>query len=159
MFDIAVTTTLYLEAAAMAKEKRRKTVDDAIADFHGAIGNVIDAIKEASGSLTTTSAIMQRVCGRDLGRMASASIASAETTQRVKAVVAAMQELSVSIQQIGQETMRGLAMARSAVGDTERIDQAVHSLDEAVERIGSVVDLISKVASQTNRLADPTNFL
>ena len=91
--------------------------------------------------------------------MASASIASAETTQRVKAVVAAMQELSVSIQQIGQETMRGLAIARSAVGDTECIDQAVHSLDEAVERIGSVVDLISKVASQTNLLADPTNFL
>lgn len=66
MFDIAVTTTLYLEAAAMAKEKRRKTVDDAIADFHGAIGNVIDAIKEASGSLTTTSAIMQRVADETL---------------------------------------------------------------------------------------------
>jgi methyl-accepting chemotaxis protein len=153
MFDIATTTTLYLETAAIAKQVRRKTIDEAIADFRGAISDVIDAIKESSGSLTTTSATMQQVADETLGRMASASTASAETTQSVKATVAATEELSVSIQQIGQDTMRGLTMARSAVGDTERTNQAICSLDEAAERIGSVVGLISKIASQTNLLA------
>ncbi len=153
MFDVATTSSLYLEAAATAKEARRKAIDAAIADFRGAISEVIAAIKEVSGSLTTTSATMRQVADETRGRMASASSASAETTQSVKATVAATEELSVSIQQIGAETTRGLAMARSAVGDTERTNQAIRSLDEAAERIGSVVGLISKIASQTNLLA------
>jgi methyl-accepting chemotaxis protein len=85
--------------------------------------------------------------------MASASTASAETTQSVDLTVAATEELTSSIQEIGQQTARGLDMARSAVSDTERSNKTIRSLDEAAERIGSVVGLISKIASQTNLLA------
>jgi methyl-accepting chemotaxis protein len=44
-------------------------------------------------------------------------------------------------------------MARSAVGDTERTDQAIRWPHQSAARIGSVVGLISKIASQTNLLA------
>jgi methyl-accepting chemotaxis protein len=67
--------------------------------------------------------------------------------------VAATEELSNSILEIGQQTARGLKMARSAVADTERTNKTIRSLDEAAERIGSVVGLISKIAAQTNLLA------
>jgi methyl-accepting chemotaxis protein len=88
-----------------------------------------------------------------LARMASASSAPAETTQSVEVTVAATEELSMSIQEIGQQTDRSLEMARSAVGVTERTNVTIRLLDEAAERIGSVVGLISKIASQTNLLA------
>ena len=97
--------------------------------------------------------MMQRITDDTLDRMALASAASAETTQSVDLTVAATEELSNSIQEIGQQTARGLDMARSAVADTERTNKTIRSLDEAAERIGSVVGLISKIAAQTNLLA------
>ena len=152
-FDLATTSTFYLHRVRAANSARRKAIDDAIGEFDSAIGGVIDALKEATGSLTATSATVQRVTEDTLRRMASASAASAETSQSVDLTVAATEELSTSIQEIGQQAARGMEMARSAVDDTERTNKTIRSLDEAAERIGSVVGLISKIAAQTNLLA------
>ena len=51
------------------------------------------------------------------------------------------------------QATRGLAVARSAVGDTQRTHLAIRSLEEAAERIGSVIGLISTIALQTNLIA------
>ena len=152
-FDLATTSTYYLQRTRETLTARRKTIDDAIVDFDGAIGGVIDAIKEASTSLTATSGTMAQVTADTLRRMASASAASVETTQSVDATVAATEELTSSITEIGQQTAQGLDMTRSAVDDAERTSRSIHSLEEAAERISSVVGLISKIASQTNLLA------
>jgi len=152
-FDIATTSTHYLQRTKETVAARRQMIDDAIGDFDGAIGGVIDAIKEASTSLTATSATMQQVTDDTLRRMASASAASVETTDSVDATVAATEELTSSIAEIGEQTAQGLEMARSAVSDAERTSRSIHSLEEAAERISSVVGLISKIASQTNLLA------
>jgi methyl-accepting chemotaxis protein len=65
----------------------------------------------------------------------------------------ATEELSASIQHIGEQTARGLAMARAAGGDSERTQQAILSLNDTAERIGSIVSIISTIAAQTNLLA------
>jgi methyl-accepting chemotaxis protein len=152
-FDLATTSTFYLQRVRDAASVRRQVIDEAITEFDSAIGSVIEALKEATGSLTATSATVQQVTDDTLRRMASASSASAETSQSVELTVAATEELSNSIHEIGQQTARGLEMARSAVADTERTNKTIRSLDEAAERIGSVVGLISKIAAQTNLLA------
>ena len=152
-FDLATTSTFFLQRVREATSARRQVIDQAIGEFDTAIGGVIDALKEATGSLTATSSTVQRVTDDTLRRMASASTASAETSQSVDHTVAATEELSISIQEIGQQAARGMEMARSAVADTERTNQTINSLDEAAERIGSVVGLISKIAAQTNLLA------
>jgi methyl-accepting chemotaxis protein len=152
-FDLATTSTFYLQRVRAANSARRQTIDDAIGDFDSAIGGVISALKEATGSLSTTSATVQNVTEDTRRRMASAANASTETSQSVDLTVAATEELSSSIEEIGQQAARGLGMARSAVADTERTNNTIRSLDEAAERIGSVVGLISKIAAQTNLLA------
>ncbi|MGH6682858.1 MAG: methyl-accepting chemotaxis protein [Pseudolabrys sp.] len=152
-FDVANAMTLHREAAEKAAQVRRTTIDDAIGDFAGAIGEVLEAITEASTSLTATCATMREVAGDTLKRMAVASSAAAETTQRVKMTGAATEELSGSIQHIGEQATRGLDMAKAAVGDTQRTQQAIMSLNDTAERIGSVVNIISTIASQTNLLA------
>ena len=63
---------------------------------------MVEAIKEASGSLTTTCSTLNQVADDTRGRMASASSASAETTQRMAATVAATEALSESIDEIGR---------------------------------------------------------
>ena len=152
-FDLATTSTFYLQRVRNAASARRQVIDQAISEFDGAIGDVIEAIKEATGSLTITSATVQQVADDTVRRMASASSASTETSQSVDLTVAATEELSNSIQEIGHQAARGLDMARSAVADTERSSKTIRSLDEAADRIGSVVGLISKIAAQTNLLA------
>jgi methyl-accepting chemotaxis protein len=152
-FDLATTSTFYLQRVKDAASTRRQTIDEAIGEFDGAIGGVVNALKEATGSLTATSSTVQNVTEDTLRRMALASAASAETNQSVDLTVAATEELSNSIQEIGQQAAHGMEMARSAVADTERTNRTIRSLDEAAERIGSVVGLISKIAAQTNLLA------
>jgi len=152
-FDVANAMTLHRQAAEDAAQARRSAIDAAIGDFAGAIGEVIEAIKEASAFLTTTCATLQSVADDTLGRMASASSASAETAQQMEATETATVELSGSIQEIGEQATRGLGIAQSAVGDTERTQQSIRSLNDAAERIGSVVGAISAIASQTNLLA------
>jgi methyl-accepting chemotaxis protein len=152
-FDIANTSTIFLQRVEQATSARRQEIDDAIGEFDGAIGGVIEAIKEASGLLTSNASTMREVTEDTQRRMKTAAAASEETSQGVSETVAATEQLSGSIQEIGQQTARGLEMARSAVADTERTNKAIRSLDDAAERIGSVVGLISKIAAQTNLLA------
>ena len=152
-FDVANAVTLHREAAEKARETRREEIDDAIAEFAGAIGEVLEAITEASTSLTATCSSMRELADDALSRMAVASSAAAESAQRVKNTGDATEELSGSIQHIGDEATRSLQMTRAAVGDTQRTQQAVLSLNDTAERIGSVVSIISTIASQTNLLA------
>jgi len=152
-FDVSNAMTLHRQAAERAAMVRRSAIDAAIADFDAAIGAVIEAIKEASASLATTGDTLKQVADDTLGRMASASSASAETAQRMDATVTATEELSGSILEIGQQATSGLEMAQSAVADTERTQNVIGSLNDAAERIGSVVGTISAIAAQTNLLA------
>jgi methyl-accepting chemotaxis protein len=152
-FDVANAMTLHRQARDQAALERRKAIDEAIGDFAGAIGEVVEAIKEASASLAATSETLTQMTGDTRGRMAAASSASAATSRRMDATVTATEELSGSIEEIGRQAARGLNMAQSAVGDAERSQAAIRSLDSAAERIGSVVDAISAIAAQTNLLA------
>jgi methyl-accepting chemotaxis protein len=152
-FDIANAMTLHRQASEDAALARRGVIDAAIADFAAAIGEVIEAIKEASTSLTTTCSALKEAADDTLRRMGSASSASAETAQRMETTVTATEELSGSIQEIGQQAGHGQGMAQSAVADAERTQDVIRSLNDAAERIGSVIGTISAIASQTNLLA------
>jgi methyl-accepting chemotaxis protein len=152
-FDVSNAMTLHRQAAERAALARRGAIDAAIGDFDAAIGAVIEAIKEASASLTMTGETLKQVADDTLSRMALASSASHETAQRMDATVTATEELSGSIQEIGQQATNGLGMAQSAVADTERTQTVIGSLNDAAERIGSVVGTISAIAAQTNLLA------
>lgn len=152
-FDLANAITLHREAAEATVSLRRKEIDEAIAEFAAAIGEVLSAITDASTTLTVTCSDMRAVADDTLSRMALAAAASAETSQRVKVTGEATEELSGSIQHIGHQTTRGLQMANDVFGDAQQAQQAILSLNDTAKRIGSIVSIISTIASQTNLLA------
>ena len=152
-FDVANAMTLHREANEHKRQERRQVIDAAITDFAGSVGGMLEAIKDASASLTATCSTMRRLADDAVTRIATAASAAAETTQRVQMTSAATDELYGSINHIGQETARALQMAKAAVGDTQRTQQAVFSLNETAERIGTIVNIISTIAAQTNLLA------
>lgn len=152
-FDVANAMTLHREAAEKAAVSRRKEIDAAIGEFAGAIGEVLKAITDASTSLTATCSNMRETANDTLSRMAVASAAATETTERVKITGDATEELSGSIQHIGQEATRGLQLAKAAVADAQSTQQSILALNSSADRIGSIVSIISTIASQTNLLA------
>jgi methyl-accepting chemotaxis protein len=153
LFDLATTSTFYLDIVEASARERRNAIDQAIDEFDAALGEVIQAVNEASRSLAGTSTGVQQAAEETVRRMASASGAARETAQSVDLTVHATHEMATSIHEIGQQTARGLTLARAAVADAERSQATIRSLNEAADRIGSVVGLISQVAAQTNLLA------
>jgi methyl-accepting chemotaxis protein len=153
IFDQATTSTIYLERVDAAAQSRRKDIDSAIAELDGTVCHVISAIKHASGRLIGASSVMKKNTEETIARMSSASTASAEIVRGIDSTVTATQNLSESIREIEQQTVRGLDMARSAVSEAEHAGGAINSLAEAAERIDSIIGLISQIAAQTNLLA------
>ena len=100
-FDVANAMTLHREAAEITAQKRRQTIDAAIADFAGTVGEVLEAIKTAAASLTATCTTMRGLADNAVNRIAVASAAAAETTHRVKITSEATDELYGSINHIG----------------------------------------------------------
>ncbi|MGA2129219.1 MAG: protoglobin domain-containing protein, partial [Xanthobacteraceae bacterium] len=102
-FDLAMTLALHQQLAGKAAQERAEAIDGAIAQFDDAIGEIIAAIKDTSVSLTSTSGTVRRATEETRDRMASASMASVETTRSVENSVSATEELSASIREIGQQ--------------------------------------------------------
>jgi len=92
----------------------------AIAQFRGAIGEIIEAIKDTSGTV--------RQASEGTGaRIASASTTSADTRLSVEVSVSATEEISASIKEIGQQASSGVDIPRAAVGDAERTSLSARS--------------------------------
>jgi methyl-accepting chemotaxis protein len=153
LFDLATTSTYYLQWRERNTQAKRATTGDAINSFNAAIGGVLSAIKEASGSLTSASADIQQTAVYSMATLKSASRLSGETGQSVDAAVTAADQLAASITEIRRQTAHGLNMARSAATDTTKTNTAIRELAQATQEIGSIVEVISKIAAQTNLLA------
>jgi methyl-accepting chemotaxis protein len=153
MFDLATTSTHYSQLRERNIQSKRLNTDDAIASFNAAIGGVLGAIKEASGSLTSASADIQQTAVYSTAMLKAASRLSGETGQSVDVAVTATDHLAASITEIRQQTAHGLNMARSAAADTTKTSTAIRELAQATQEIGSIVEMISKIAAQTNLLA------
>jgi methyl-accepting chemotaxis protein len=153
MFDLATTSTYYLQWLDGVAKKRRERIDAAIGDFSGAIGGVLESIKETAGSLTGASTVMQNTAGDAIQRLKSASDLSAETSQSVAQAVTAADNMAGSIEEIRQQTGHGLQMAQAAATDTGHTNATIVELAKATEQVGSIIELISMIAAQTNLLA------
>ena len=152
-FDIANAMSLHTEAAALTAQARRNFIDRAIADFSQTIEGVVAAMNSAAASLSITCSKMMQISDETRHSMRSASRASDEITERMKATAVATDGLYGQIDEIGRKTIDSLSLAQAAVEQTKTINKTTRSLEEAADRVGSVVGLISSIASQTNLLA------
>jgi len=104
-FDIANAMTLHLEAAESAAQARRQLIDGAVADFSEAIEEVVVAMHGAAAALSTTCAKLKVIADETGESMRSASRASDEITQQIKATALATDGLYAQIDEIGRRPM------------------------------------------------------
>jgi methyl-accepting chemotaxis protein len=141
------------EMQERAAEERRKLMGDLAGRFDERMRGLFQAITSEAGKLKTLAAALTKVVDQTQRQGADASTASMHSTNNVKAIATASEELSSSLKEVAQQIQRSADIARKAVTDVEATSKDVESVAATAARINDVVKLIGEIASQTNLLA------
>ena len=132
------------------REQRLRGLSDAFRDaatrMQGTVDEQMTALKGAAEGLSTTSSDTRRRAEAMRDKSSSAS-------SNVRSVAAAAEELSSSIQEIGEQIRRSTQAVAEVDSEAAASSGQIGALSDAADRIGAVVDLIRGIAAQTNLLA------
>lgn len=119
---------------------------DAATRMQGTVDQQMTDLKATAEGLSTTSSDTCRRAEAMRGTSTSAS-------SNVRSVAAAAEELSSSIQEIGDQIRRSTEAVAEVDAEAVSSSGQIAALSDAADRIGAVVDLIRGIAAQTNLLA------
>ena len=132
------------------REQRLRGLSDAFRDaatrMQGTVDEQMTALKATAEGLSTTSTDTRRRAEAMRDKSNSAS-------SNVRSVAAAAEELSSSIQEIGDQIRRSTQAVAEVDAEAVSSSGQIGALSDAADRIGAVVDLIRGIAAQTNLLA------
>ncbi|MCM5553900.1 methyl-accepting chemotaxis protein [Pleomorphomonas sp. NRK KF1] len=133
-----------------SREQRLRALSEAFRDaatrMQGTVDEQMTALKATAEGLSTTSSDTRRRAEAMRDKSNSAS-------SNVRSVAAAAEELSSSIQEIGEQIRRSTEAVAEVDAEAVSSSGQISALSDAADRIGAVVDLIRGIAAQTNLLA------
>jgi methyl-accepting chemotaxis protein len=136
-----------------ARARRQEVMSAEIEKFGSDVEATIKELVRSSELMLTASSHLLTNADQAAGRTQGAAAAATETSESVRDIASAAEELSASVMEINRQVTQSKTIADKAVGETERTQTEIKALDEAARRIGDVVKLITAVAEQTNLLA------
>jgi methyl-accepting chemotaxis protein len=146
-----------LEQAAAASRAgfvvRRRRLEELIGGFRDDVCEVLTAVVANAGQMSAAADLLFEIAARGAQGAGTAAHATGDASVNVQNVVAAAEELSSSIAEIGTQVARASRVALEAGRRTGATSSAMEVLAADVEKIGKVVGLIQEVAEQTNLLA------
>ncbi len=145
------------QAQAESKRQSRRALQERMnglaGTFEKSVIGVVDMVIESAGEICQ---MAEHTAERqETGSTSTLEVAGAAdaTLERAETVSAAVEQLSKSVAEIGENMSRSVACTRQAVTDVDHAAEQVRRLSEAATEIGQVVDLINQIAAQTNLLA------
>ncbi len=136
-----------------AKERRQKTVDEAIARFEEKMTEVVKIVSSASTELQAAAQTLSSTAEETSKQSGAVAAAAEQASANVQTVASAAEELTSSVGEISRQVDTSTQITGKAVQEAERTNDKVNALVEAAKRIGEVIRLISDIAGQTNLLA------
>jgi methyl-accepting chemotaxis protein len=134
-------------------KQRQQAIEGYIGTFETQMREALDALRDASEQMRTTSEGMSAVSTETNAQVRMAAKASDDASTNVNSVAAASEQLSTSITDISRQVTHAATIASRAVAQARQTDGTVQGLVATASRIGEVVGLINDIASQTNLLA------
>lgn len=136
-----------------ATSQRQKRIETMAGDFTTVVERQLGVVADAATRFETASVELAEVAERTSGRATGAGESAVAATRNAQVIAAAAEELTATIQEVGQQMWR----STDAFGKVaERAEQArgfVTELTEVVTGVGQVVGMITTIAQQTNLLA------
>jgi len=150
MFEIEIASAAYMHSA----QEQVSIVMNSTADqFEQQVSGVVSQVSASVSQLSGASSVMADVAQQAAQQSASAANTAVRTSDNIRTVATATDQLTSSIQEISTQVGKVAQMTDLAVEDAQRTNRLVQGLAEAVSRIGDVVRLINDIAAQTNLLA------
>ena len=140
-------------ALQSAQRERATSIDGIIDSFRAAITSVVTTLRDHASAMESTAGGLSTIASEADAQARAVSQSSETTSNNVRSVADATEELGVSIHAINQQAIQ----TRGVVQRAAEIAQSAHALGNQLSagssRIGDVVKLIRDVAEQTNLLA------
>jgi methyl-accepting chemotaxis protein len=140
-------------AEQSAQRARAAAIEAMIQDFRANVTRVFGAVAENVSQMEKTAHTLSGIAARADQEARSASSATGQTSENVRGVAAAAEELGTSIREISGHAMQAKEVVSRAAAMTRSADELVGQLSTGAGRIGDVVKLIRSIAEQTNLLA------
>ena len=141
------------EKVRQTKDRRQAAMDRHLQDFGASAAGVMDGlIREAEimrARATETSGVVIKTRGLASETAEGATVSA----QNLAAVAAAAEQMSASVNEIGEQVSRVTDAVRASVDRAAETDAKVGGLAIAAEHVGEVVRLITGIAARTNLLA------
>jgi methyl-accepting chemotaxis protein len=140
------------EQQAAARQRKADMIK--LADgFESAVGDIVEAVSQASGQLETSASTLTSTAARAESVTSTVASASEQASSNVQSVASATEQLTSSVNEISRQVQESARMAGEAVEQARKTNDRVSELSKAAGRIGDVVELINTIAGQTNLLA------
>jgi methyl-accepting chemotaxis protein len=141
------------EAEAQQREERHRNTEAAIQAFRTTHAGVVEAVHEALAGMETSAKDLAALAGTADQSATAVTAASSATSENIRIVASATEELSSSVAEITSRVSRGSQIASAAALKAKGTSDSIDGLNSAAQKISHVVNLIQAVADQTNLLA------
>jgi methyl-accepting chemotaxis protein len=115
--------------------------------------SIVDNLAGAAGELKVTAENLTHLAQEASDQSGAAAGGAENTTSNVKAMAAAVRQLSDSIEEISLRVAESAEIAKGAVDQARETNETVDGLKKAAHHVGEIVGLIDDIANQTNLLA------
>ena len=136
-----------------AAVEKQATLNQLADTFEAEILRVINTVSAAATQLQQNAKSMSSTASETDRQSKLVQDASEQAIGNVRTVADAAEELSKSINEIGQQVSAASKVTTSAVTQVGSTTTMVEKLVSVVHRIGEIINLINAIASQTNLLA------
>jgi methyl-accepting chemotaxis protein len=150
------TEDLRASQAALEKDmerQRRAEITRLAQDFEDAVGNIVKAVSASAADLQASAQTLSAAAEETSAQSAAVETGARLAADNVRSVAAAIEELSASARQVGQQVSRSGDITGAAVEQAMRTRTVIDTLSQDAAEVESVVDLINAIAQQTNLLA------
>ena len=141
------------ETERQSKERRARSLEALNRRFESTAAALTSTLSSAAAGLKQSAEAMFATTEQAGERSGTVKVAAQQASANIETVAHAAEELSVSIDAIGDSAYRSYSLSTKTTEGAQSANRAVQELAEDAREIERVISLIRQIAQQTNLLA------
>ena len=138
---------------ARAELEKRAALHSLADAFERSMRTAVTRVADSAASMRSSADSVNRIAEDTQHRSERIVIVSNEASETSTHMAGATEELTSSIREIGDQTLRSTQIANEAAAKADFARGVIGTLSDASERVGQIIGVITSIASQINLLA------